>query len=301
MIAHECATDLAERQRRAQFSSAERLALEAHLSQCLSCRTARQLLADFEQVGAVEPQDGAQIERLAALARARLSPPLAPRKQRLGAPGVRALLLAAALVLLMGSAAASTWWRAKSAAVPAPRAVRQPPLDVRVVAAAVLPPPAAAPACSASSIADAPASQAHVASSAANAVPAPIASVGSAAELLRQAGDAKRRGDSNAAVELYQKLHVQYPSSPEALLSHVSLGRLFAEAGRSRRALAEFDRYLSGARGGVLVPEALYGRARTLTSLGDRAEEARAWQRLLHDFPDSAYAAPARRRLAELE
>jgi TolA-binding protein len=51
----------------------------------------------------------------------------------------------------------------------------------------------------------------------------------------------------------------------------------------------------------VLIPEALYGRGRALTGLGDRAEETRTWQRLLRDFPDSAYAEPARRRLAELE
>jgi len=123
----------------------------------------------------------------------------------------------------------------------------------------------------------------------------------SAAMLLHQAGDALRRGDREPAALLYQRLQAQYPSSAEAMLSHVSLGRLLAERGQPRAAVREFDRYLSGAGGGVLIPEALYGRARALTGLGDRAEELRTWQRLARDFPGSAYADPARRRLAELE
>jgi outer membrane protein assembly factor BamD (BamD/ComL family) len=38
-----------------------------------------------------------------------------------------------------------------------------------------------------------------------------------------------------------------------------------------------------------------------LAVLGDRQEERQSWERLLANFPDSAYAPLARRRLADLE
>jgi TolA-binding protein len=49
------------------------------------------------------------------------------------------------------------------------------------------------------------------------------------------------------------------------------------------------------------LPEALYGRGRSLAALGNRSEEQRTWTRLLDQFPESPYAGHARRRLSELE
>jgi TolA-binding protein len=80
----------------------------------------------------------------------------------------------------------------------------------------------------------------------------------------------------------------------------VPLGRLLLDRASPRAALAEFDRYLGSAPSGVLVPEALYGRAQAQARLGDRGGERASWKRLLSDFPDSPYSAPARRRLSEL-
>jgi TolA-binding protein len=297
----ECTTDLPERQRRARFSSSQQRALEAHYGVCSSCRTARQLLTDFAALDTVDPQDGARIAQLAALARSRASG--APvgravpvRKRSL----VRASALAAALLLLVGGAFASARLRrAKSEPQPAsPNGVSAAQSSL----GATLTPTILGATSPTESATTTPASPAAPSTSAAaDSTHMRAADPISAAALLREAGTALRRGDRDGAVSLYQKLQTGFPTSAEALLSHVSLGRLFAERGQPRAAVHEFDRYLSAAPGGVLLPEALYGRARALNGLGDRADELRTWQRLLRDFPDSTYADRARDRLAQLE
>jgi TolA-binding protein len=303
-MAHECTTDLPERQRRARFSSSERRALEAHFTICASCRTARQFTADFDELSTVDPADGARIERLAALARARVTRVPSVRPVRRKVTLVRVMAVAAALLLLVGSAfaGAGLWHnkreaaRSTSASANAVNAKTVEPLSPSPMAVASVASSASSmSSASATPFADSLPSPSTVASS----LPAPDST--SPALLLRQAGDAQRRGERDPAAALYQKLQAEYPASAEALLSHVSLGRVFAERGQPRAAVRQFDAYLSGSRGGVLIPEALYGRARALSGLGDRAEESRTWQRLVRDFPDSAYAEPARRRLAELE
>jgi TolA-binding protein len=123
----------------------------------------------------------------------------------------------------------------------------------------------------------------------------------SAGDMLRQASNARRSGDAAGAVRLYRSLQHDFPDSSEAVLSSVALGGLLLEQRSPRSALIEFDAYLGSSRGGELVPEALYGRGRALATLGDRQEERRTWQRLLTDFPGSAYGPWARRRLADLE
>jgi TolA-binding protein len=122
----------------------------------------------------------------------------------------------------------------------------------------------------------------------------------SAAEMLRQASNARRSGDAPRAMRLYRGLQHDHPDSSEAVLSSVGLGGLLLDQRSPRSALIEFDAYLGSSRGGELVPEALYGRGRALAALGDRQEERRTWQRLLTDFPGSAYGPWARRRLADL-
>jgi TolA-binding protein len=122
-----------------------------------------------------------------------------------------------------------------------------------------------------------------------------------AASILRQATEARQRGERARAAELYHRLQREFPASAEAALSAIPLGGLLLDDGLPRAALTEFDGYLTRARGGALIPEALYGRARALARLGDRAEERRTWMRLCADFPDSAYAPLGRHRLAEIE
>jgi tetratricopeptide (TPR) repeat protein len=118
--------------------------------------------------------------------------------------------------------------------------------------------------------------------------------------LLRRAGDARQKGEADEAIGLYRKLQHDFRGSPEAILSTVPLGGLLLERRLPRAALGQYDLYLSSSHGGLLIPEALYGRGRALAALGDRQEEERNWKRLLGDFPNSAYAPLAQRRLAEL-
>lgn len=123
----------------------------------------------------------------------------------------------------------------------------------------------------------------------------------SAGDLLRQARDAKTDGRAAQAIALYRRLQNEFPASSEALVAAVPLGRLLLDRSSARAALAEFDRYLGGAAGGALVPEALYGRAQAQARLGEQDAERASWRRLLASYPDSPYSALARRRLTELQ
>jgi len=114
------------------------------------------------------------------------------------------------------------------------------------------------------------------------------------------ANEAQRDGNADRAVALYRRLQNEFPSSPEAGLSALPLGGLLLDRGEARSALAQFDRHVRSAQGNRLLPEALYGRGRSLAALGNRSEERRTWTRLLDQFPESPYAGHARRRLAEL-
>ncbi|HEY2408929.1 MAG TPA: zf-HC2 domain-containing protein [Polyangiaceae bacterium] len=307
MNTRECQSDLVERARNATLSSRDRLALEAHLESCPSCRTARVILADFQEESGLLASDGARIERLAERALlhvARSGHPVPRRALRRAA-----LLVAAALCLLASTAAARLWLarghvqslRAATGAVTAtPSALdrREPTRAPTQPSAPVAPesPPAAAQAANDSTLTPA---RSAVLLSNSNPQSNPVRE--SASELLRRAADAKVAGNRGLAIELYKKLEAEFPSSQEAELSRVSLGRLLADSGYPAAALREYDLYLSGSHGGALIQEALYGKARTLGALGDRAEEARSWQRLLRDFPNGAYAPTARRRLLDLE
>ena len=64
----DCRNELVARERRGELSASERVALDAHLAQCVSCRLSRLLGADFEAEATLEPDDGARIARLSATA-----------------------------------------------------------------------------------------------------------------------------------------------------------------------------------------------------------------------------------------
>ena len=122
----------------------------------------------------------------------------------------------------------------------------------------------------------------------------------SAAELFRDANSARRGGDLARARRLYAQLIAVHPSSDEAGLARVSLGRLLLAAGDARGAERELRSYLSTG-GGQLSEEALVGQAQSLGRLGRLSEERAAWQRLLSAYPESVYAAQAKQRLAQLD
>jgi TolA-binding protein len=122
----------------------------------------------------------------------------------------------------------------------------------------------------------------------------------SAAELFAQARAAHLAHQSQRAVTLYAKLGQRFPSSTEAHVSQVMLGRLYLEElNAPRTALVHFDRYL--ARPGPNQPEALIGRARCLRALGRGAEEIQTLRTLIERYPDSFYVEPARARMRGAE
>jgi outer membrane protein assembly factor BamD (BamD/ComL family) len=120
------------------------------------------------------------------------------------------------------------------------------------------------------------------------------------ASLFAEANGERRHGNLRRAVTLYETLRAQFPESDQARLSSISVGDLLLGLGEPGRALRAFDSYLAEVRGGALGEEAMFGRARCLRELGDAPREAETWHGLVRDFPASAYAPIARRRLAEL-
>ena len=121
-----------------------------------------------------------------------------------------------------------------------------------------------------------------------------------AATLFSEANAARRGGDLARARRSYAQLIEKHPSSDEAGLARVSLGKLLLAAGEARGAEREFKRYLA-AGGGQLAEEALVGQAQSLGVMQRASEERQAWQRLLASYPTSVYAAQAKQRLTALQ
>lgn len=121
----------------------------------------------------------------------------------------------------------------------------------------------------------------------------------SAAKLFGEANQARRSGDVGRASGLYHLLQEQFPGSPEADLSRVTMALLLLDGGDAQGALAGFERYLAGSSRG-LEAEALVGRARALGRLGRRDLEAAAWREVQRKYPRSIYGRQASERLAAL-
>jgi TolA-binding protein len=121
----------------------------------------------------------------------------------------------------------------------------------------------------------------------------------SSAKLFAAANQARRAGDIGRALGLYRRLQEQFPRSPEAELSRVTLALLQLDSGDPQSALVGFERYLAGSSG-ALEAEALVGRARVLGRLGRRDLERVAWQEVRRKFPRSIYGRQASERLAAL-
>jgi TolA-binding protein len=295
--AADCRSELVVEARRGRLSEQGRLALDAHLRVCATCRLGGDVSGDFDAADAVDLHDAARIRALSDLAR---------RRMWAGGGRVpvrwRAVAAAAALALFCGSASAAVWWWRRPAPAPSPSG-RSPAAPRIALAAHVSSAASPAPLPVAATRATPEAvSHPRVSRAVSRAVaPGRAADGTSAGTILQQATEARQRGERAHAAELYRRLQREFPASPEAVLSNVPLGGLLLDDGLPRAALAEFDGYLGRAHGGALIPEALYGRARALRRLGDRPEERRTWTRLCADFPDSAYAPLGRRRLAEIE
>jgi hypothetical protein len=120
-----------------------------------------------------------------------------------------------------------------------------------------------------------------------------------AAKLFGDANQARRSGDVGRASGLYHLLQDQFPGSPEAELSRVTLALLLLDSGDAQGALGGFERYLAGPSRG-LEAEALVGRARALARLGRRDLEIAAWREVQRKYARSVYGRQASERLAAL-
>jgi len=312
---HECRGDLVARERRGELSDTDRIALEAHLAACHSCRMSRAIQADFAADSSVQVDDAERIARMSAAARRwsqrRVRPP-ARWPRRSSRIKTRTLMLSMGALLIAGTTASATmwWWRVTPrlpephaetrATVTASRPRAMPRARVRAPEAVAVEPLAVEEAAPPTPAAPPPAEtfrrpRPHPRALAVHTPPETPAS------LLRLAGEARGRGDVEGASTLYRRLQREYGDTREAALSSVPWGGLLLRQGQADRALEQFERYLKTEPRGNLLPEALYGRGRALAALGRAADEKRTWQRLLSETPGSAYESHARRRLDELK
>jgi TolA-binding protein len=126
-------------------------------------------------------------------------------------------------------------------------------------------------------------------------VPA-LASDADTAQTLFRRANGLRQTDWLAAAAVYSELIRRHPASLEAGIAELALAKWSLAQGRSGDALEWFRAHQRRPQS-ALAPEALWGEARALESLGSRAAARVPWRALIDRYPDSPYAAVARERL----
>lgn len=306
MIHDDCPTDLIAKERRNDLTPLERRALAVHLSRCKNCRAWQQIGRDFDRAATAAADDAAVVERIAD--GIRFSSVGSPSKStqrttRRRMTSIRWMLLAA-LASSAAAAAAVTGWRI-SRAIPPPEVDREltRSLPPSVEKEHVAPPSSVEP----TRLEDLPqpdTQQPNLAPAPKKAESASVVALGegeSALSLYREANQARRGGEVSRSISIFRHLQQSFPRSPEAQLSNVALGSALLESGATREALQQYERYLNSSGKKSLAAEALYGRARALGAMGNRAQERAAWLRLSEEFPRSPYSATAIRRLQSLQ
>jgi len=302
----DCPTDLVAKERRGELSPLERRALAVHLARCPSCRAWQRIGQDFDRDAQVTTNDELVVRRITeGIQLSSIGPLVRPvPASRAARPRVFRWLPFAALTTTAAAAAAVAGWLMSR---------EMPPPEVQMALTRGVAPTASTPNCN-------PASSTNITSNQEQRLPdtlardsvrlptrpAPVASIvpverESALSLYREASQSRRSGDVARSISIFRRLQQVFPHSPEAHLSNVALGGALLESGSAREALLQFDRYLAASANKSLSAEALYGRARTLGALHQRAEERAAWLRLSQQFPGSPYSATAARRLQSLE
>ena len=282
--------DLSIRVRRGDSTPDERRAFEQALESSALLRVAHEVGRDFDHAARVRPGDDELIARASAKALSR--PARRPRSRSALLVGLAASLAiattaAAAGFIFVKGGPGETEPRIEAPAQGAHPVVASPKTAAKehdetpreVVAAPARREQAALPAPRAHVVVDSPKK--------------------TAADLFRDANQARRAGDFELARSLYAELQATHPKTDEASVSRVSLGKLLLAAGRAREAEQQFRAYLATGRKN-LEEEALLGRADALVRLGESGEERRVWEALLRNHPSSVYAARARQRLGEL-
>jgi len=288
------------------LSDTEQWRLEQHLAVCSSCRLEQHVGADFDEICGLRAGDDVLVADLAdKVVRRRLGLRGRGRPRALWMAGAAACVFfaaaAAAGVLLDHRVAPQV-----SAPVTSIPVASQPAVRGRAGLAAKAEPslteteaPTAIPAATAAP--DTRRGQRSHAVRVASAPPAEVVTPeDTASSLFASANGERRHSHAAAAIAIYQELQSRFPASEEARVSHVSLGRLLLERSMWSEGLSQLDDYLATVPDGMLAPEALFGKARALGMLGRLDEERSQWVALLTKFPDSVYAAQARRRIEEI-
>ena len=298
-----CSESRAARARQGALSAAEWQEYTTHLAACADCRVAWRVMLDFEQSAAPAPGDERLLERAAKLALA------GTRGRRV--PALRVAAAAAVVLLIAGAASGAILLRVgrpdvsvehsdpprparararRSTASSAIQSVVTPDAEVSpaAVTAPVPPAPAAAeiprPAAAGSKTIKRGAGHLAAAGHTAAAQTAEDAPA-----LFARALAEREQGQTFAALATFRSLQSRFPQSPQAVLSLVSLADLALDIGDAALALAACEQYLAAAPSGTLVPEALVGRARALSSLGRAAEADAVWREIARRFPSSPY------------
>ena len=293
--------------RRGALSASEWQDFAAHLSTCADCRIAWRFSADFAGSAGAMPGDERIIARAA---KAALRAPAIPRVRRLRLAFATAAMLVAASVASGAVALRSRYFASFGrSAEPAPvsRAVAKSlsPREAKGPAQEITEP--AQPPLAESPAVEPPPQPTH--SLAKDEKPRRSASVSLSADLepppatpsqtpgldgahvvFARAVRARQEGRFQDAIASFRALQGQFPDTPPALVSLVSLGDLSLRAGAASEALASFESYVRRAPSGALVPEALAGEARALKALGRAQESENTWRDLARRFPGSPYA-----------
>ena len=303
-----CPQDLLGARRTGQLRSKDAALLEQHLQSCTTCALFESLHDDFAKGGYPQAAD----EQLIANAVEGAFSARTGRAPRARRSWTLAAAAGLALAITGGLASAGIWiYRAAHNAPAAPMAAHDSP-TTRKMQPQPPAPGAATPEATSAEIA-LPVAEQPTAAPAAR-VPSrgravhrrvaaveaqPAATPLDLATLFASANDARRAGQAERAGELYVELQRRFPESRESLLSLVSYGRILLDRGQPEQALAQFERHIKAAAGGVLIADALYGKARALTALHREADARHSWNDLLSRFPDSIYADTARAQLGQ--
>jgi TolA-binding protein len=283
--------DLSALARRGELDATERRRLELALASSSEARLLHQAGLELDQAGSVLPGDDALAERVKQRVLRRALPvAVLPARRRRLLPWAIAAAVACVAVAAGGTVAGFHPLRAVFS-TPVALAPKSP---VRAAAGRIPPAPAVV-----TGTAAAPSKEAVPPTPAPVTAAKPVAAVEatSPSELFANAASARRRGKVQEAMLLYDALQNRFPTSAEANAADMALGMLRLQRGSARSALDHFARYLSRNPRAELAPEALWGKAQALSSLGRSSEARRDYASLLQRFPDSTYAAAARAKL----
>lgn len=301
------AEDLLVRARRNELSEPERRRLRALLESSKELELLYLAGVELDRSSALVAGDEALMRRLVELGRAQTQAMARPDRARArrrragGSVPARSLAVALGVGVVLGAAVSAAFQlgaryvfaptpSASSGRAPTAVASTAPRVAIRARPAASVsddrPTPSAVPS-AAFPLEDAPESLARRSHGA-----SPRARDAGASLLFAQAAEARRSGDSEAAIRLYERLVAEYPESVEARDARVSLGKLKLRHRSAAEALQHFQDYPSG----TLSAEALWGQAEALRQLSSPAERA-TLERILREYPDSPYATVARKRL----